>query len=263
MTMMPNNQPFNAEQNHDVNPGANAMPDPNAVTSRSVRAVSPRSLPALLAAHAGRAGRWMQRHPLPVITVFAAVALVVAATALTGGLGGSANGAPLPRPSATPGAGGDGGNGGNGGGQASPTPGATPAPAPVRPSAAVVAELQKQVDNGRLDTPVFEKVRDTGESEALVVLDDAKVMETVTRFAQEHGIQLTPDKIADLKPQIYAEIKRLLAANGGSGSLWAVVEDFESFGVIHVRFTSGEMLLAVLQRPEVAGVREVKTVSPR
>jgi subtilisin family serine protease len=100
-------------------------------------------------------------------------------------------------------------------------------------------------------------MKSRGAADALIVLDDDKVMETLKAEAARQGIQLTDDKIVELKPQIYAELKRQVAA--AAPQYLQQLQDFESFGVAQVRFTSATAMLQVLQRPEVAGVRQIDT----
>lgn len=141
-----------------------------------------------------------------------------------------------------------------------PAPAATAAASPVAaatPNAATVRDLQAQVDAGRLDQQVFENIKNTGASDTIVVLNEEKALETLRKEAAARGIQLSEERIVEMKPQIYAELKKQLA--GGIGGGGAVVQDFDSLGVIQVRFTSGTTLLTVLRRDEVEGVRDVKT----
>ncbi len=141
-----------------------------------------------------------------------------------------------------------------------PAPAATAPPTPAAaatPNEATLRDLQAQVDAGRLDQQVFDNMKNTGASDTLVVLDEAKALDTLRKEAAARGIQLSEERIVELKPQIYAEIKKQVA--GGIGGGGAVVQDFDSLGVVQVRFTSGATLLTVLRRSEVEGVRDVQT----
>lgn len=124
------------------------------------------------------------------------------------------------------------------------------------PTAQQVTALQRYVGEGRLDEPVFNTMRDKGAADALVVLDDDKVTDTVKKLAAAQGIALTDDKLVEMKAAAYAEIKRQVAAT--APQYLEVVTDFENFGVAQVRFTSADAMLQVLQRPEVAGIREIE-----
>ncbi|MBI2760679.1 MAG: S8 family serine peptidase [Chloroflexi bacterium] len=146
-------------------------------------------------------------------------------------------------------------------GTPSPDAGGTPVAGQGLPNPAQVADLQQQVDAGRLDQPVFNEMRDKGAVDALVVLDDEKVMESLRTFASAQGIQLTDEKIVELKPQIYAQIKAQVAATAPQFS--KTLQDFESFGVAQVRFTSPAAMIDVLKRPEVSGVREIQNYKPQ
>ncbi len=142
--------------------------------------------------------------------------------------------------------------------------GATPAPraatATATPGARAAQpareELKRQVEAGKLDQAVFDEITARGEAEALVVLDDERAEASLKQLAAARGLRLDDEKITELRPVIYAEIKRQVAAAAPEHA--RTVEDFESFGVARVRFTSEQALLETLQRPEIAGVREIQ-----
>ena len=136
-------------------------------------------------------------------------------------------------------------------------PTTTPTPTGGQPAPAVLAELQRQVDAGRLEKPVFETMRDKGAVDALVVIDDDKAMERLKQEAAKNGIPLTDERIVEMKPALFAEIKRQIEAINPSAS--RRIADFESFGVIEVRFTNAQTLLDVLKRQEVAAVRALQS----
>jgi hypothetical protein len=139
-----------------------------------------------------------------------------------------------------------------------PSPSATPAPSPTpnRPPSRLRDELKKHVDSGRLDEPVFRQMIDTGEADGLVALDDEQVQNSIKRVAASRGVALTDDTLVQMRPQIYAELKRLVLAVAPDQA--RAVQDFESFGVVRVHFSSPQALLEVLKRPEVSGVRAIE-----
>lgn len=137
-----------------------------------------------------------------------------------------------------------------------PAPSPTPTPAPNRPPSRLRDELKKHVDSGRLDEPVFRQMIDTGEADGLVALDDERVNESIKRVAASRGVVLTDDMLVQMRPQIYAELKRLVLAVAPDQA--RMVQDFESFGVVRVHFSSPQALLEVLKRPEVSGVRAIE-----
>lgn len=140
-------------------------------------------------------------------------------------------------------------------GAAPPAP--TPAPATGgNAGQAVTDQLKAQVAAGRLDQTVFDAITAKGEAEALVVLDDERAQESLKQAAAARGWRLDDERINELKPVIYAEIKRQVAAAAPDQA--KTVEDFESFGVAKVRFTTAQALLETLRRPEIAGVREIQ-----
>ncbi len=137
-----------------------------------------------------------------------------------------------------------------------PAPSPTPTPTPNRPPSRLLDELRKHVDSGRLDEPVYRQMANTGEADGLVALDDEQVQATIQRTAAARGITLTDDTLVRLRPQIYAELKRLVLAVAPEQA--RAVQDFESFGVVRVHFSSPQALLEVLKRPEVSGVRAIE-----
>lgn len=137
-----------------------------------------------------------------------------------------------------------------------PSPSPTPTPTPNRPPSRWRDELKKHLDSGRLDEPVFRQMIDTGEADGLVALDDERVNESIKRVAASRGITLTDETLVQLRPQIYAELKRLVLAVAPDQV--RVVQDFESFGVVQVHFSSPQALPEVLKRPEVSGVRAIE-----
>lgn len=137
-----------------------------------------------------------------------------------------------------------------------PSPSPTPTPTPNRPPSRLRDELKKHVDSGRLDEPVFRQMIDTGEADGLVALDDERVNESIKRVAASRGVVLTDDMLVQMRPQIYAELKRLVLAVAPDQA--RMVQDFESFGVVRVHFSSPQALLEVLKRPEVSGVRAIE-----
>lgn len=184
-------------------------------------------------------------------TTRSALAVSVLAAVLLGGAAcksdnKSTGGAPPPT-ATQPASGGTIGGGG---------PDAAATPQAGIPNAQQVAALQRYVTEGRLDEPVFATMRDKGAADALVVLDDDKVTDTVKKLAAAQGIALTDDKLVEMKAAAYAEIKRQVAAS--APQYMEIVTDFENFGVAQVRFTSADSMLQVLQRPEVAGIREIE-----
>jgi hypothetical protein len=143
---------------------------------------------------------------------------------------------------------------------ATPTPppsaSPTPTPTPNRPPNRLRNELKKHVDSGRLDEPVYRQMIDTGEADGLVTLDDEQVQVTIQRTAAARGITLTDDTLVRLRPVVYTELKRLVLAVAPDQA--RMVQDFESFGVVRVHFSSPQALLEVLKRPEVSGVRAIE-----
>jgi len=135
-------------------------------------------------------------------------------------------------------------------------PVSTPTPKAGLPTADQLAVLQQYVKDGRLDEPVFNTMRDQGAVDALVVIDDDQVTETVKKLALARGIQLTDDKLVEMKAAAYAEIKKQVAAVAPEYA--QIVTDFENFGVAQVRFTSADSMIRVLQQPQIAGIREIQ-----
>lgn len=163
-----------------------------------------------------------------------------AAGALAPNVPGPAVSAPSPAPSPAP----------------SQAPSLTPSPAPNRPPKRLLDDLRKHVDSGRLDEPVYRQMADTGEADGLVTLDDEQVQATIQRTAAARGITLTDDALVQLRPVVYTELKRLVLAVAPDQA--RAVQDFESFGVVRVHFSSAQALLEMLKRPEVSGVRAIE-----
>jgi hypothetical protein len=158
----------------------------------------------------------------------------------TPGVPGPAASAPSPVPSPAP----------------TQAPSPAPSPAPNRPPKRLLDELRKHVDNGRLDEQVYHQMADAGEADGLVALDDEQVYASIRRAAAARGITLTDDTLVQLRPVVYAELKRLVLAVAPEQA--RAVQDFESFGVVQVHFSSPQALLEVLKRPEVSGVRAIE-----
>jgi hypothetical protein len=139
------------------------------------------------------------------------------------------------------------------GGKKSSKPTPTPTAQPgVPPSGQVLQDLQQMVSQGKLDKSVLDTLVAKGAADGIVVLNEDLVTQRVKQAAAAIGVTVTDQQLADLRTTQYDQIKQqVVALFPGTAS---IVQNFKSFGSVLVHFTSGDTLLALLKRPEVAAV---------
>ncbi len=133
----------------------------------------------------------------------------------------------------------------------------TPTPPPTAkpgapPSGQVLQDLQQMVSQGKLDKSVLDTLQAKGAADGIVVLNEDLVTQRVKQAAAAIGVTVTDQQLADLRTTQYDQIKQqVVALFPGTAS---IVQNFKSFGSVLVHFSSGDTLLALLKRPEVAAV---------
>ncbi|HLZ70111.1 MAG TPA: S8 family serine peptidase [Dehalococcoidia bacterium] len=133
----------------------------------------------------------------------------------------------------------------------SPTPTPTAKPG-APPGGQVLQDLQQLVGQGKLDKSVLDELVAKGAADGIVVLNEDVVTQRLKQAAAVIGVNVSDQQLADLRTTQYDQIKQqIVALYPGTAS---IVQNFKSFGSVLVHFTSGETLLSLLKRPEVAGV---------
>lgn len=116
------------------------------------------------------------------------------------------------------------------------------------------ASLDAAVAAGRLDAQVRDALRAEGEAEAIIVLAEAAVRTQVEQARANRGQTRDDPRAIEEKQRAFTTLKQQALAIAGTTA--TVVQDYDHFGVQHLRLRSEAALLAMLNSSRVQAVRE-------
>lgn len=123
------------------------------------------------------------------------------------------------------------------------------------PKSGTIGTVDDAVTQGIVDPSVASDLRSSGQVTALVYLQSDAVYAQLTNLLGRDQVQALITRMQ----QLYAANKDLILASVGSGAVR--LQDFENIGLVEVRFSSEQALLAVARSPLVERVGEIGSYS--